>query len=651
MTAPNAPERRQLARHLLDAAFGGVPPIQRPNLPQVTSAVAAIVKAPGGLTGADEAFLVRLAAEADLSTVSNNRVNRLLAIFGGPEVERRWAAAPVATRRSQPLTPPAPVLRAAVRVALDPANATAQDTTTLDSWVITKGPTVPSMADFEAESRGLPSGFDEKIFVQAVTDRLRELGGNVSEPFIAVVAGRLLLDSNTDEKRSDFKFAVKRAYDIGVEVIPSTPNVPNKKHYENIVADFKALRPRQTIRYQELAAVADHVIASAEEEWDITDEASRRAQVEVGFIRYADGSVDTGFTGLDLPPIISEDASNQEIEPANVESVALIAAAYELEQTGAFDVVDQMVELFMKGLIPVKDDSGGRALNRYYWQADARLDASERAAQYARVLGKGHSGRNDPEPNSQFDMQLMRFVSALVRYDNTLQVSQVVNMNTKDRLGTSEQVRKSAQDLAANASLYGWGFTVFAARKLSRQIDTVFDVLAEETLQRAYGVTGPWQLIERVSAVELGSTPAIVQHRTRAQAIKDVLDTLAVYSTELSRSGGVKRFLPNLTDLLGGSVISSSGGVTTTGSTVSIEDYERLVTAANNLIAVGGVTDDELARLSAPIASPARGSIPTVGGDTNGFDMASFDQMKQLAQQGQFDQLQRLFANGSSPVR
>ena len=248
-------------------------------------------------------------------------------------------------------------------------------------------------------------------------------------------------------------------------------------------------------------------------------------------------------------------------------------------------------------------------------------------------------------------MQLMRFVSALVRYDNTLQVSQVVNMNTKDRLGTSEQVRKSAQDLAANASLYGWGFTVFAARKLSRQIDVVFDVLAEETLQRSYGVTGPWQLIERVSAVELGSTPAIVQHRTRAQAIKDLLDTLAVYSTELSRSGGVTRFLPNLTDLLGGSVISSSTGVTTTGSTVSIEDYERLVTAANNLIAVGGVTDDELARLSAPIASPARGSIPTVGGDTNGFDMASFDQMKQLAQQGQFDQLQRLFANGSSPVR
>ena len=229
MTAPNATERRQLARHLLDAAFGGVPPLPRPNLPQVTSAVAAIVAAPAALSGTDEAFLVRLAAEADLSTVSGNRVNRLLAIFGGPEVERRWAAAPSATRRTPPLTPPAPVLRAAVRVALDPANATAQDTTTLDSWVITKGRTVPSMADFEAESRGLPSVFDERTFVQSVTDRLSELGGNVSAPFIAVVAGRLLLDSNTDPKRSDFKFAVKRAYDIGVEVIREHAERPQQE--------------------------------------------------------------------------------------------------------------------------------------------------------------------------------------------------------------------------------------------------------------------------------------------------------------------------------------------------------------------------------------------------------------------------------------
>ena len=655
MTAPNAKERRQLARHLLDAAFG-VPPIPRPNLPEVTAAVTAALRTPGAVSPADEAFLVRLAAEPALSNVSRSRVRRLLLVFGLPELQRRWAVAPPASRRSLPLNPPAAVLAAAVRVAVDPTSATATDIATLDGWVITKGSTTVPMTDYKADSRGLPKSFDETKFVTAVTDRLSELGGTVSEPFIAVVVGRLLLDSNFEKDRSDFKFAVKRAYDIGVEVIPSTPNVPNKKHYENIVGDFLVMRPKQKIRYQELAAVADHVIASAEEEWDITDEASRRAQVEVGFIRYADGTVDTGFTGLDLPPIVSEDASNQEIEPGNVEAVAMIAAAYELEQTGAFDVVDQMVELFMQGMLPVRDDSGGRALNRYYWQAQLRLDASERAAQYARVLGKGQPGRNDPQPNTQFDTQLMRFVSALVRYDNALQVSQVVALNSRERLGTSEQVRKAAQDLAANASLYGWGFTVFAARKLSRQIDTVFDVLAEETLQRAYGVTGPWQLVERVSAVELGSTPAIVQHRTRAQAVKDLLDKLAVYSAELSRSGGVTRFLPNLVDLLGtgGPVVAGSGGgvVTTTGSVVSVADYERMVTAANNLIAVGGVTDDELARLSAPVASPARGSIPTVGmdGNGNGFDLASFDQMKQLAQQGQFDQLQRLFANGANPA-
>ena len=502
------------------------------------------------------------------------------------------------------------------------------------------GTTPPGfMDDYVAEQRGLPRPFNEVSFVRAVKERLTALGGaGVSEPFIAVVTGRLLLDGNTDSKRNDFKYAIKRAYDAGVA---ETKGETNKEHYENIVKDLKSLNPRQKIKYQELAAVPDHVIASADDDWNIKDRASRQSQVKVGQIKYADGTIDTGFASLELPPIVSQDASNQEIEPGNVRAVAMIAAAYEIEQTGAFDVVDKMVELFTLGMLPVRDDSGGRALNRYYWQADTRLDPSARATQYARALGRGETYTADAQPNTQFEQLLMRFVAALVRYDSTLQVSHVVTTDGRDRLGSSEQVRKAAQDFAANTSLYGWGFTVFAARKLSQHIDLVFDVLGQETLQRAYGVTGPWQLVERVSAVDLGSTPTIVQHRTRAQAIKDLLDTLAIYSPDLSSSGGVKRFLPNIKDLRG-----TAGKAKKTGSSVTVQHYEKMVTAANNLIAVGGVTDDEIARFSAPVASPARGSIPTVGGEIS-IDGANLDQIRQLAQQGQFDQLQRLLGTGT----
>lgn len=643
MNPINGAGHRRLARHLLAVAFGEVPAAARPSVPAMSSAVRQRLTQP--LADGDLSKLGALADERDITKVTPARRRALLRVFGLPALERASAAVPAPERRPDLHKAPLAVLQAAVRIELDPGNATANDTTTLNSWVRKEGtPTVAAMGDFVAEERGLPSTFRIGPFVDAVTDRLEQLGGAVRPAFIAVVVGRLLLDGNIEPSRSDFKFAVKRAYDQGVSETPTTPGIPNKTHYARIVADLKTLRPRQKIRYQELAAVADHVIAAADD-WDITDEDLRRAQVQVGVLKYADGTAETGFATLELPPIVSEDASNQEIEPTNVQAVAMIAAAQEIEQTGAFDVVDRMLELFLQGMLPVRDDSGGRSLDRYYWEAEDRLDASARSGQYARILGKGSTGDSDVQPNVQFEQLLMRFVSSLVRYDSDLQVSTVVMLDGNDRPGSSEPVRKAAQDFAANASLFGWGFAIFAARRLSRHIDLVFDVLGQETLQRAYGVTGPWQLVERVSAVEFGSTPAIVQHRTRAQAIKDLLDLLARYAAELSRSGAVRRFLPSAEDLRGNVKRGSR-------PTVSVPDYERMVAAANNLLAVGGVTEDEIARFSAPVASTARGSIPTVGGDGQ-LDQAGIDQIRQLVSQGQtpsIEQLQRLLPMGTNPL-
>ncbi len=651
MAALNAAARRQLAHHLRELCRDGDPRVEEPTMAQVLKFVTSRLE--HSVTEAELATLTKLADQSDTNSIGGSRRTTLLRVFGLPTVIRSWQQFPEDERRPPPLNPPTAVLLAAIRVGIDPHNGTPEYTSILHKWIHSKGSTaVAHMDDYVAERRGLPDAFDAKAFVSEVGKRLKGFGGEVSEPFLAVVTGRLLLDGNTDPIRSDFRWAVKRAYDSGVTESTNTPGVTNKEHYVKIVGDFKALRRGQKIRFQELAAVADHVIASSDEDWDITDDDSRRSQVEVGLIKYADGTVDTGFASLELPAIVSEDASNQEIEPPNVQCVAMIGACYEIEQTGAFDVVDKMVELFTQGMLPVRDDSGGRALNRYFWQTESRLDAAARAALYARALGRGDSGNTDAQPNTQFEQLMMRFVSALVRYDSTLQVSNVVTTDGRDRLGSSEQVRKAAQDFAANASLFGWGFTVFAARKLSQHIDCVFDVLGQETLQRAYGVTGPWQLVERVSAVELGSTPSIVQHRTRAQAIKDLLDMLAVYSTELSRSGGVRRFLPNIDDLRGA---NAAAGTT---STVSVGDYEKMISAANNLLAVGGVTEDEIARFSMPVPSSARGSIPTVGdmagsngsNGSNGIGMANLDQIRQLAQQGQLAQLQQLLGAGSGSM-
>jgi hypothetical protein len=627
-------ERRRLAGHVAGLAFDGArasskPPRDKiadafdPGLDDVTDTTRALLNAAAGL------------AVDDLTPTMQRAVLGVLAV---PVIEKAHSATPYADRRDDISRPPLNVLKAAARIAADPTNSTTTDSSTLDRWVGTKGNTVvANMDDYVVEDRGLPAGFDEaaqKAFVAAVEAELRRLGGNVKPPFIGVVAGRLILDGNTVPGRADFKWAVKRGYDDGVE---ETDGVANKIHYDGIVDDLKDLRPRQPIRVQELASVADYVIAAGDD-WSIDDARDRKTQVTVGLLKYADGTSATGFAPLELPAIISADASNQEIEPQNVKAVGMIAASCEIEQTGAFDAVDRMVELFMEGMLPVRDDSGGRALDNYYWRAEDRLDAGDRAAQYARALGVGHSARSDVQPNMAFQQHVMRFVSSLVRYDGDLQVSNVVTASRGERPSTSEKVRKAAQDLAANASLYGWGFSIFAARRLSKHIDLVFDVLGQETLQRAYGVTGPWQLVERVSAVEFGTTPAVVQHRTRAKAIKDILDLLAAYSSDLSVSGAVKRFLPGVNDLINGQ----------STAVVSLEDYEAMVAAANSMLAVGGISDEDIASYARPTAGVPRASIPTVGGD-NGTSQAGIDQLTQLVAQGQtptLDQLKKLLPIG-----
>lgn len=598
------------------------------------------------LTPDEKTAIVTIAVTKDVADISEEDRKTLLAPFAMSTIKAHWERTPAGERRDEPLDPPVLVLAAAIRVAVGGSD---EATKTLEKWVTKGEEEVPDAHDgggvladdvFVFEERGLPAQFDRAAFPGEVKAQLGRLGGEPSPAFLAVVVGRLVLDGNSAAGRSDFRFAVKRAYDIGVtDTGPSDKAKPNKAHYDEIANDLLEGDTDGKVRYQELAAVADHVVASAGDGWDITDDEVRRAQVRVGRNKYADGTAETGFAALAIPPAVSEDAANQELEPLNMQAVAYFAVSYELESAGVLDVVEKMLELFTNGLLPVRDDSGGRALNRYYWRTEERLDAARRADQYSRVLGHGDTGRTDWQPNSQFEPLLMRFVAALVRYDSMLQVSNVVTTDAvMTRAASSEPVRKAAQDLAANASLYGWGFTIFAARKMSRQIDEAFAILGEETLQRAYGVTGPWQLVERVSAVELGSTPAIVQHRTRAQAISDIFDVLAAHAPELARSGAVKRFLPNTRDLFS----ERRDGI---GSSISVDDYERLVTAANNLLAVGGVTDEELSKYAAPVASAPRGSIPTVGGDGGGGTGGSgpnLDQIRQLAEQRQFDQLQRL---------
>jgi hypothetical protein len=207
---------------------------------------------------------------------------------------------------------------------------------------------------------------------------------------------------------------------------------------------------------------------------------------------------------------------------------------------------------------------------------------------------------------------------------------------------TGEHVRKAGRDLAANASLYGWAYTHFAAQRLKQHIELSINILKQPSIQKAYSADNPWQVIERVAAAEFGVAPNIVRYKTMAEAGKIILDLLAKYANRFGTttsprplfSEGNPRFQP---------VIPGD---------IDDADKQMLMRQTQYWLAVNGIKDDQIDQLSQPVETPLAPSIPT-GRQQPGVN-GNLDQIRQMVQQGQMpsmDQLQGLLnANGGGPA-
>jgi hypothetical protein len=231
-------------------------------------------------------------------------------------------------------------------------------------------------------------------------------------------------------------------------------------------------------------------------------------------------------------------------------------------------------------------------------------------------------------------------------------------------------VRQAARNLAANASLYGWGGTQFAARRLAKHVQSAFDILTTPEIQSAYGVDGPYKVIERV-APEIGGTPNIVKYRTLADSGKRILDLVAKYVNIWS--GGTNN--PLFSDNSQASVVNSlaaaisslaaqgagaaapapstngsSAPAPSTGADVSPQDQDEFMRQAGYVIAVQGIQDTQVQQFSQPAELQYAPSIPNLApisgaSTTNGNGQAGIDQLRQMVSQGQVptaDQLKAL---------
>ncbi|HQR55981.1 MAG TPA: hypothetical protein PLW72_08315, partial [Burkholderiaceae bacterium] len=99
-----------------------------------------------------------------------------------------------------------------------------------------------------------------------------------------------------------------------------------------------------------------------------------------------------------------ETATDVEIVSDNIRAVGVIYSVWLLEQAGVFGVLDRIVDLFNRGLLPLGRGPAGRALYRL-WRAGDRMTEAERAALYARALGVPGGEAADGsggEPNREF---------------------------------------------------------------------------------------------------------------------------------------------------------------------------------------------------------------------------------------------------------
>lgn len=209
------------------------------------------------------------------------------------------------------------------------------------------------------------------------------------------------------------------------------------------------------------------------------------------------------------------------IVPENIRALSPIYSAAMLDELGAYAVADRLVELFTQGQLPVRRRDADAVRAASWTEARAKVSKAQRQSFYARVFGMA-GGDPGVSPNREFNDLWMRFVSS---------VSALARQHSTDTLlnrrppGAIDNARQAARDLAMNLSRYG--LTSQSVVDLQQQIDAMKGLLGDDEIRRAYGVRDMWQLIERVSSLELGASRETAHRAAMAASAAVIVEWLA----------------------------------------------------------------------------------------------------------------------------
>lgn len=524
-----------------------------------------------------------------------------------------------------------------------------EDDKTLRTWFATfSKETAMSTPDFYIDGSNIPalqSDANKQLYLKAIQDALTDsfgMSAAEADPLhsarAAAIVGFVLLDEEYDTGSLSFFESLKRAWIEALGKTKAYPSgeVPNQKVYEFVAQAIVDLNGgKAEVSYQELAAVSRHVIQGADS--FPFDHPNFIASVRIGVDAFVSG-IPTGES-LSLPPGslpgTSDDAgADGELNGANISAVGTIYAIALLEKTFLFKAVEQMCHHdYMHGLLPIGYDGAGKLLDAYYWDAKDRYSEAERASHYARILGMpGGEVSKAVKPNREFESLFMRFIASVAEYDRQRRVADILDTRRRSVSLSGEQVRTAANSLAKNVSLYGWASTHFIARRLNAQLSRAIEIVKHPQIQKAFGVTNPWQVVERIAMNEFGVTPNITKFRTMAEASKSVFDLLARKTREMATASSSRPFLYEYDTAAGD---YGRGDLTQ-------QETQELLRNVQQWLAVNGVADDQVLKYSQPVETVSTPSLPPMGG---GSDSDMVEKLRKMVASGStpsLDQLQQL---------
>ncbi len=498
---------------------------------------------------------------------------------------------------------------------------------------------------YDYDGSRIPVDFDEAAFDEAVKNELVNLGAPADANDLAQVAvrGLLLLDDQTDPNDYGFGQAVQKAYFEFLGKVrqynykEGDALTPIRQVYQAIADSLGAGGAARTIFYQEIAAVARYVIAHND---DVPyGHPNYNTQIRLGDDTYVSAQAPLGT--IEIPPLSGATGASQEIQKNNVLAVGKWFMFYQLEQTKIFAVVDRLVELFTNGLLALGNDKGGDLLNEQYNFSIVRpefMNQAHRYMHYSRLFGvRGGEISSEVQPNTEFDRLWMRALSSLAEYDRQQRIDDLFRGVARERAlnQTGENVRSAIRDLANNISLYGWGYTFYAARNLGEQLTRAFNLLNSPFIQKTCGATTAWQVIEYY-ARDFGPVPNIVKYRTIAEQGNIIFTFIANKAPIWSGASALPLF-PETTVLTGARAKKVSKN-----SDFSEPEMRELMRATQLILAVSGIKDQDVTSNSEPAESISAPSMPVMGDTSRN---SGIDQIRQIVSQGRaptMEELQKL---------